>query len=277
MASISSSINNTYMLYKMAQNNGMSLFGSTSSKSSQTNSIWDSYYGSASSAASTMSGLASINSSRAELVSSYDSAVKVFNADMGSAMKDLRSSISAMKGLDYKAVGENPISTVTSTAEDGTETTTTKYSKEMQEVLDTVKGFVDDYNTAVDFFGDYSDVSKKLSRMSSVFSDATARADTYATIGLNVAKDGTIEVDEEKLANAIVNSPGKVEGILGQDGLTGKAEDHVQFAEGQQSKLFPSINSMFGDQLSQASIYTGKSMVQMSNFATVGNLVNMMF
>ena len=277
MSTIASSINNTYLLYRMAENNGMSLFGSNKSASSGgSNSIWDSYYGSASSAASTLSGLSGINSSRAELVSSYDDAAKTFKADFGSAMKDLSGSISSMKKLDYN-VGSDAITSKTTTAEDGTTTTSPVYNDKLKEALSTIEKFADNYNTATKLFKDYGDVSKKIGQMGSVFGDVTARADTYAQIGLNVGSDGKISVDEEKLAKALTESPGRVEGILGKDGLTGKAEDHVRFAEGQSDRLFPSINSMFGDQLKQASVYTGGAMLQMSSFATAGNLLDMMF
>jgi hypothetical protein len=280
MSTISSSINNTYMIYKMAEKNGMSLFGTNNSNKSassgSSSSIWDSYYGSSTAAASTLNGLSGINSSRAELVSSYDDAAKTFKAEFGSAMKDLSGSISSMKKLDYN-VGSDAITSKTTTAEDGTTTTSSVYNDKLKEALSTIEKFADNYNTATKLFKDYGDVSKKMAQMGSVFSDVTARADTYAQIGLNVGSDGKIKIDEEKLAKALTESPGRVEGILGKDGLTGKAEDHVRFAEGQSDRLFPSINSMFGDQLKMASVYTGGAMVKMSSFATAGNLLDMMF
>ena len=113
--------------------------------------------------------------------------------------------------------------------------------------------------------------------MGSVFGDTSARAETYAKIGLNVGSDGKITVDEGKLAKAIQDSPSRVENILGKDGLTGKAENHVNFAKGQEDKLFPSVNDMFGKQLKQAGVYSGSSLLQLHSFATMGNFVNMMF
>jgi hypothetical protein len=280
MSTISSTINNTYLMYKMAQDNGQSLFSTESTKTKKagqaTDSMWDAYSSSSSAAASTLNSINSINSNRNELVSSYDTAAKTFKAELGSALKDLSGSIKEMKKLDFH-VGSDAITTKTTTAEDGKTTTSNVYSKELKDVLSTVKDFVKDYNTSVSLFNDYSDVSKKMSQMSSMFSDATARADTYKQIGLNVQSDGTIEIDEDKLAKAITESPDRVGGILGKDGLVGKAEAHVQFASGQSDKLFPSINSMFGGQLERASVYTGGSMLKLSSYASMGNLVNMMF
>lgn len=277
MATISSMANNTYMMLNMAQNNGLSLFGNSSvSNSSKSNDIWSNYGNSSSAASAMMSGISEVSSSKRELLASYDSAAKEFKAEFSSTMKDLSSSIKDMKKLDLN-VGEDAITKKTVTAEDGTTSTVTEYSKPMQEALDTVGKFVDNYNSAVGLFKDYSDVSKKMSHMSSVFGDTTARAETYAKIGLNVGSDGKITVDEEKLAKAIQDSPGRVENILGKDGLTGKAENHVNFAQGQEDKLFPSVDSLFGKQLKQASVYSGSSLLQLHSYATLGNFVNMMF
>lgn len=277
MATISSMANNTYMMLNMAQNNGLSLFGNSSvSNSSKSNDIWSNYGNSSSAASAMMSGISEVSSSKRELLASYDSAAKEFKAEFSSTMKDLSSSIKDMKKLDLN-VGEDAITKKTVTAEDGTTSTVTEYSKPMQEALDTVGKFVDNYNSAVGLFKDYSDVSKKMSHMSSVFGDTTARAETYAKIGLNVGSDGKITVDEEKLAKAIQDSPGRVENILGKDGLTGKAENHVNFAQGQEDKLFPSVDSLFGKQLKQASVYSGNSLLQLSSYANLGNFVNMMF
>ena len=278
MATISSMANNTYMMLTMAQNNGLSLFGTDSANSSKSNDIWSNYgSSSASSAASAMlSGVTEVSSSKRELLASYDAAAKEFKAEFGSTMKDLTNSIQDMKKLNLD-VGENAITQKTVTAEDGTTSTVTEYSKSMKEALSTIGDFVDNYNSAIGLFKDYSDTSKYMSHMANVFGDTTARAENYAKIGLSVGSDGKITVDEEKLAKAIQDNPGRVENILGKDGLTGKAENHVNFAKGQEDKLFPSVDSMFGKQLRQASVYSGNSLLQLQSFATMGNFVNMMF
>ena len=277
MATISSMANNTYMMLNMAQNNGLSLLGNNAAGASQkSNDIWSSYGSSSSAASAMLSGISEVSSSKRELLSSYDNAAKGFKAEFASTMKDLSASIQDMKKLNLE-VGENAITQKTVTAEDGTTSQKTEYSKPMQEALDTVGKFVDDYNAAIGLFKDYGDVSKRMSHMASVFGDTTARAETYAKIGLNVGNDGKITVDEEKLAKAIQDSPGRVENILGKDGLTGKAEGHVNFAQGQEDKLFPSVDDMFGKQLKQAGVYSGNSLMQLHNFAAMGNFVNMMF
>ncbi|MBQ7498740.1 MAG: flagellar filament capping protein FliD [Selenomonas sp.] len=277
MATISSMANNTYMMLTMAQNNGLSLFGNNSvSSSSKSNDIWSNYGNSSSAASAMLSGISEVSSSKRELLASYDSAAKEFKAEFGSTMKDLSSSIQDMKKLNLN-VGEDAITKKSVTAEDGTTSTVTEYNKSMKEALGTIGEFVDNYNSAIDMFKDYGDVSKRMSYMGTVFGDTTARADTYAKIGLNVGSDGKITIDEEKLAKAIQDSPNRVENILGKDGLTGKAENHVNFAKGQEDKLFPSVDSMFGKQLKQASVYSGNSLLQLHSYANLGNFVNMMF
>lgn len=278
MPRISDMTHNSYLMYKMAQKNGESIFSSgATEKNSSTKSsgaaATGNFYSSASSA---LSSLSDINTSRNELVSSYDSAAKTFKAEFGSTMKDLKGSIAEMKKLDFN-ISPDAITTKSTTAEDGTVSTSTEYSKDLQNVLDTIKGFADDYNAAVGLFKDYSDVSKKMKLMANIFGDASARANTYAKIGLNVGSDGKISIDEEKLVKSITETPSRVKAMLGKDGLAGKAESHVQFAQGQSERLFPSINTMFGSQLKKANVYTGSAMLRMSGYSNLGNLVSMMF
>ena len=276
MATISSMANNTYTMLTMAQNNGLSMFGSNTAASAKSGDIWSNYGNSSAAASAMMSGISEVSSSKRELLASYDNAAKGFKAEFSSTMSDLSSSIKDMKKLDLN-VGENAITQKTVTAEDGTTSQKTEYSKPMQAALDTIGKFVDNYNSAVDLLGEYSDVSKRISQLASVFGDTTARAENYAKLGLDVGKDGKLTINEEKLAKAIQDSPGRVENILGKDGLTGKAENHVNFAQGQEDKLFPSVDTMFGKQLKQASVYSGSSLLQLHSIATMGNFVNMMF
>ena len=276
MATINSMANNTYTMLTMAQNNGLSMFGSNAAASAKSGDIWSNYGNSSAAASAMMSGISEVSSSKRELLASYDNAAKGFKAEFSSTMSDLSSSIKDMKKLDLN-VGENAITQKTVTAEDGTTSQKTEYSKPMQAALDTIGKFVDNYNSAVDLLGEYSDVSKRISQLASVFGDTTARAENYAKIGLDVGKDGKLTINEEKLAKAIQDSPGRVENILGKDGLTGKAENHVNFAQGQEDKLFPSVDTMFGKQLKQASVYSGNSLLQLHSIANMGNFVNMMF
>lgn len=101
-------------------------------------------------------------------------------------------------------------------------------------------------------------------------------AGNYGEIGISVKSDGKLEVDEEKLAESIVNNSNKVSRILGNDnGLAAKAESHMNVANIQKDKLFPSIESMFGNQLKTASAYTGKAMLNMNKYSNMGEIFNL--
>ncbi len=175
MSTISSMANNTYMMLTMAQNNGLNLFGNNSaSSSSKSNDIWSNYGSSSSAASAMLSGVSEVSSSKRELLASYDNAAKGFKAEFNATMKDLSSSISDMKKLNLD-VGEDAITKKTVTAEDGTTSNVTEYNKAMKEALGTIGEFVDNYNSAIDMFKDYGDVSKRMSYMGTVFGDTTAR------------------------------------------------------------------------------------------------------
>lgn len=153
----------------------------------------------------------------------------------------------------------------------------TAYSKMMQSAFKTVNEFVENYNGTMEFFNENGAVSARSSKMAEIFADTKYRESSYESIGLNVNSDGTLAIDEEKLARAIVDNPDKVSDVLGKTGLADKAQDHIDFANSQRSQLFPSAQSMFGDQLSSASFYTSGAYINMNSFSTLGNLVNMMF
>ncbi|MBQ7478289.1 MAG: flagellar filament capping protein FliD, partial [Selenomonadaceae bacterium] len=167
----------------------------------------------------------------------------------------------------------------TTTDKDGKTTTTTKLnmSDDLKTAVKNVQNLVDKYNDAIDLFKGSESLSNRMKNMSTMFSDTTYRSENYASIGITVGKDGTLSVDEEKLADAIVASPDKVSRIIGKEGLAGKAESHMQIANAQQDKLFPSVSSMFGSQLKTAQAYTGSGLLNMNHYTNVGNLFSMYF
>lgn len=240
------------------------------------NSLWSSYNSYTSNSMSALSGLSEIKSGVANVLSSYDNAKEAFYSEFDDNISALSSSASKIKSYDF-TVGEDAITKTDSVDEDGNKTTTTTYSKDMQAALDTVKKFVDDYNSTINFLSDNSSVSKRVSRMAQNFGDTTYRSANYQSIGISVNSDGTMKIDEEKLANTIVNDPSKVSSVLGKDGLAGKAESHISTAKGQRENLFPSAKNMLGDQLSAAALYTSGAYANITSIANTGNLLNMMF
>ncbi|MBQ9365531.1 MAG: flagellar filament capping protein FliD [Schwartzia sp.] len=269
MARIGSMVSSTYMMYNMAQKNGLSLFGSSSNSGFNPYSVSSAM----SSASNVISGLYGINTSKKELVSSYDKTSKQFYNEFDATMKNLKDSASNLRKTDFK-VGEDAVTTIEN--DDGT--TTTKKSDALVKALKSVKDFASDYNDAIDFFSDNKEISKsRMERIGSMFSDTTYRSDTYRDIGINVnAKTGKMTIDEDKLTKAITEKPDRVADILnGRGGLVSKAENHVSQANSERDRLFPSMQSMLGSQFKSASMYSGNSLLSISQHFNVGNLLNM--
>lgn len=282
MATISSMANNTYLMYKMAQDNGLSLTGSSStssssstastlaaltsssSSSSKTSSLYSS-----SSSASDMQTLSSIKNGYAGLVSSYESTKKTFNTEMNSALSDLSSSAKTVANMNFSFSASD----ITTNA-DGTKT----YSDSLTSAIKNVKQLVSDYNTALDFFSDNKSVSNRASALATEFSDTTYRSGQYSAIGITVdSKTGALSVDEDKLATALTTESDRTANTLGSNGLAGKAESHVALANFQKDKIFPTATQMFGSETTAASLYTGSTLLNISGYATTGNLLNMLF
>ena len=283
MSTISSIANNTYMMYKFASKNGLSLTGGTTNSSSSSLASISSAYANAksssssifstsaatSSAESDLNTLTSVREGYAGLVSSYTETKNTFNTEMKSTLSDLSSSASTVKNMNYD-FSASDITTDSSGK--------TTYSDGLKAAISNVKSLVSDYNDTLSFFSDNKDVSKRASALATEFADTTYRADSYAAIGINVdSKTGALSVDEDKLAKALTTESSRTENLLGKNGLSGKAESHVSLAKFQQDKVFPSMSSMLGGETTVASLYTGRTLQNISGFVTTGNLINMLF
>ncbi len=275
---ISSMARNNYTMFNFASNNGVSLFGSSDSnkKTDSISAMWNSYANSQNSSYGlTATNVYGVKTSAAEVVSSYDSAKKEFDAEYNSTMSDLSKAVKDINSTKFD-VGKDALkkSEVTTTDKDGKTTTTTKLemNDDLKAAMKNVKNLVSSYNDAISLFSENKALSNRMENMSNMFSDTKYRASNYESIGITVGKDGSLSVDEEKLADAIVSSPDKVSRIVGKEGLAGKAESHMQVANAQKDKLFPSVSSMFGSELKTAQAYTGNGLLRMNSYANVGNL-----
>ena len=281
MATINAMMSGTYSAYQTAQKNGTLFSSLNSSSKSNANSIWNTidYSKTSSTMGTVLSGLSTINSNVKNLLSSYDTTQKTFYMDFDDAMSDLSKAAKSAKGYDFSSAAAAGVGTTTTSIDEetGEETTTVNRPTAMKDALKTVQDLVDNYNSAIKFFNDNADVSKRVSRMGTTFADTTYKSSLYEQIGISVGSDGKLTVNEDKLADAIVNDSDKVSRLVGNDGLASKAEDHVSFANAQRDKLFPSAKDMFGDQLATASMYTGSAYRNMNSYSNVGNLLNMFF
>ena len=205
-------------------------------------------------------GVTVVSPEQSERVVNSDGSVTTTNAD-GSKTTSIGNG-AIQKTEFYDSIGNKHVETA--------------YSKVMQSALSTIQDFVDNYNGSLQFFQENGEVSTRVNRMAGVFGDATYNAKTYESIGITVNVDGSLGMDAEKVAQAIVDNPSRVSSIMG-DGLASNAERHVDVANGQRSQLFPSAQDMFGDELSTASFYTSGAYINLNAYSSLGNLVNMMF
>lgn len=285
MSTISAMANNTYMMYKFATNAGLSLTGSSSSSASTSSasstlsglgsatsnakSITARLAAAESSAQSDLKTLQGVRDGYAGLVSSYTETRSTFNTEMKSTLSDLSDSAKKVMNMSYDFSASD-----IQTGADGK----TTYSDALKSAISNVKSLVSDYNDALTFFSDNKDVSKRASALATEFADTTYRADSYSAIGINVdSKTGALTLDEDKLAKALTTESSRTENLLGRNGLSGKAESHVNLANFQKDQVFPSMSSMLGNETKLASLYTGSTLVNISAFATTGNLLDMMF
>lgn len=283
---ISSMAKDNYSFYQLAKDNGISLSGSSSTqKASDISTLWKNYTQENSQSSGTSYSLSAtdvygVRAGAMELLSSYKSTKAEFQEDFKDTMSSLSKAVKNLNSTNFH-VGEDALKTseVTTTDKDGKSVTSTKVemSDDLKTAVNNVKDLVKSYNDAVGFFKENASVSKRMERMSDMFSDTTYRASNYQSIGISVGKDGSLAVDEEKLANAIVSSPDKVSRIMGSDGLAGKAQSHMNVANSQQDKLFPSVSDLFGKELKTAEVYTGNALLRMNGYANVGNLFSMYF
>ena len=153
------------------------------------------------------------------------------------AMTSLRKSAAEVKNLDFGA--ENSV--------------------------ETVKNFLSDYNGAIKFFDENSSTSSRIGRLKNNFSDTTYFAKNYSEIGIEVAKDGTMTLDEEKFNSVLESDSKKVSRTLGN--LASRAESKVNLANLQKNFLFPTAKN-FG-------LYGRNKFF--NSYSNIGNFLNFMF
>ncbi|MBR4152109.1 MAG: flagellar filament capping protein FliD [Selenomonadaceae bacterium] len=254
------------------------LFGTQNNKKTDSiTQLWEGYKNYQSNAQSSISGLSEISNNLKSVWTSYNEAKYAFNTEFKENMSALKDSAKEVQKYSFSVAKQGAITKTETTDENGIVSIKTTYSKDLQQALDVVSEFVSNYNSSIKFFTDNASISKRVDNLRNSFSDTTYRAASYESIGLQVSSNGMLEINEEMLANAIVDNPDKVSSILGSDGLAGKALDHVSFAESQIESAFPTFREMFGNQFDVASFYTSKGYRDTINYVNLGNFVNMLY
>lgn len=198
-----------------------------------------------------------------DVTKSYNAANKTFNTEFKSTMSDLKSSAKAMAATDFNVKGATDKET----------------DANVSAALKNVNNFVKDYNDAVSLFSDYSGLGKRLSNMSSLFADNSARSSSLNAIGIKVdGETGKLSVDTEKLTQAMKDTPSRVEYQLGDYGMAGKTESKINVANSQKDQLFPSLAEMAGDSYTTSqALYTGNALAAMNRYSAIGNFMDMYF
>ena len=290
MPTVTNMISGTAMMFRSAAKDGTlfsssnnnllggstNTFGSNNRTQNSISTLWSNYNSSLSNASSGLSGLSEIRGNVSSLVRSYDDTKNNFYRDFDETMENLSNNAANIRNYNFN-VGENALTTTESVNDKGETVQTTTRSQELNDAIKAVSDFAKSYNSAIDFFANNNDVSKRVGRMQTMFADTTYRSANYNAIGLNIGSDGKITIDEDKLAQTIANDPSRVSNVLGRDGLSGKADSHVSTANSMRSRLFPSAKTLIGNDLSAASLYTGNAYRNITSYSNVGNLVNMMF
>ena len=233
-------------------------------------SLWSGYTNSTSSSLANMSAISGISSSAAGLVNSYNEAKSTFDTQFKAYMGDLQKSTQTVKNMSYEFRADDITEKY-----DGTKT----YSDGLKKAISNVKQLVSDYNDALGLTSDYSSVGKRMESLHKSFADTTYRADTYKQLGITVdSKTGKMSVDEDKLATALTENGDRVKNALGANGLAGKTEQHLAEANNQSDKLFPSLQSMFGNSIKTATAYTNPRVLSASvQYGMIGNLFSSLF
>lgn len=144
----------------------------------------------------------------------YNKASDKFYSGYFPVMNDLKSSAEKLKGTDFSS-GQN------------------------SEIIDSVKNFADDYNSAVDFFNNNSKVSSKVANLAASFSSSKYSGRALESIGIDVDSKGKLSIDEERLSAALTEDSGKVQAALGQKGLAGQAFNKVNNSVANAADLVP--------------------------------------
>ena len=180
-----------------------------------------------------------------------------------------------------KNVSKNPLNTIDPSYVakknnfDGAMTSLKKSASEVKNLdfgaensVETVKNFLSDYNGAIKFFDENSSISSRVGRMAKNFSDTTYFAKNYSEIGIEVAKNGTMTLDEEKFSAALESDSKKVSRTLGN--LASRAESKVNLANLQKNYLFPTMKNFMSSGL------YGKNKI-FNSYGNLGSLFNIMF
>ena len=270
MATISQMTGAARSIYKSlyANNSRMdataALFGDQQTRK-RGSSLYSAQYRGRESSAQELRSIMDIATQAASLRKTYAETSSKFYAEYDSNMKDLRKSAGKLSNTDFQ-LDKSDIKTNA----DGSKT----YSDRLKNAISNVKDLVNEYNETSDFLRENKELGKGVQALSSEFSDTTYMAGSYAKMGISVdGATGKLRVNENLLADALIDSPARSEASLGRGGLAGRADRHAEAAQFSRRSVIPTMEQAIGGQLSYASnILNGRSLPTMSRYSNMLNL-----
>ncbi len=151
------------------------------------------------------------------------------------------------------------------------------------QVVSAVKDLVKNYNSTVQMLGRNADrgygVEKQLNNMLNL----PLSEKSLALTGITRNKDGLLELDEEKLRSSLEENPSLVKEVIGgsfslsqtlfEDGRKGLSQSGASLIE---NDLGIAEQRETADLFSLLNRYSRSGAYAVSNFYTVGNLINML-
>lgn len=113
-------------------------------------------------------------------------------------------------------------------------------------VLADVQDFVSTFNSAVDYLNANRGLSGMMNALASNFGTGGILSQSLNSVGISVNENGTLRVNESRLAAALNENSSNVNEVLGQNGLAGRLNRNVDLANSQRENLFPTVEDYAG-------------------------------
>ena len=143
-----------------------------------------------------------------------------------------------------------------------------------QKDFNAIRGFVKEFNSTMTYLNEERGTSGQMSALASSFGDNEGLSDSLQRIGISVDSEGSLSVDEEKLAESLTEDRSSVDAALGSEGLAGRMERKVDMASQRADQLFPSVTDALGGKPAnpEKSMYGGNSLHASNAYEDIGSL-----
>lgn len=141
-----------------------------------------------------------------------------------------------------------------------------------KESLNDIKQLINSYNDTLHFFNKNKSLSQENMNIYTALKEITYPPLSYESIGIQIDINGKLRINENKLINAINNTPNTVNNIL--TGLMNSTNNQLNIINSQYDKLFPEIQKTIGNEMLTTSFYTSGAYLQAASYINLGNIIN---